>query len=73
MKARYSSTELVCIFALGFAMYLGVIASVWWVWGAVMGSLWPEGPENLIDPPYLVFVGVALLVSWGASLLRVDK
>lgn len=39
-----------------------ILAALWVAWCWVMPQLYPSGPENLINPGYLLFVATWLLV-----------
>lgn len=54
-------------------LLLLVFAAVWTVWINVMPALWPDGPQEIIRPDYLVFVGAMLLIKWLAITLRGSK
>ncbi len=58
---------------IGLVVYGGIIAAIWGLWGYAWSSLWPEGPEMLIDPPFLPFVAAALLIVWLKSFLGAKK
>jgi hypothetical protein len=73
MKAKLSPLEWVLAISFGLGVYGSVMAAVWLLWGYAWSGLWPEGPEMLIDPPYLPFVAATMLVVWLRSFLGGKK
>lgn len=46
------------------AVWLLLVSGAWWLWCAVFGAVWPTGPAMLVSPPWLLFIGVTVLVTW---------
>ena len=73
MRVKLSPLEWFIAVLSGLGVYFGIIACVWVVWGFAWSGIWPTGPEMLIDPPFLPFVGVTVIIVWLKSFLGVRK
>lgn len=73
MKAKLSPSEWFLVIVFGTTIYLAIMAGMWALWGFVLQGLWPDGPQELIDPSFLRFVGAAVLFTWVLTMLGVRK
>lgn len=73
MKLNLNPLEWLVTVVFGGAVYMAIMACIWWVWCYTWSNLWPEGPSMLIDPPYLPFVAATILIVWLKSFLGVKK
>lgn len=73
MKLNLSPLEWLATIVITLVVYGGIMAAIWGLWCYAWSSLWPEGPATLIDPPFLPFLAVTLLIVWLKSFLGVKK
>jgi hypothetical protein len=73
MRAKLSVAEVILVFLIATAIVMAVVAPFWFLWVNVVPYFWPEGPKEVIEPSYWMFVGGVLLVHWLTKLLGLRK
>lgn len=63
MKANLSLLEKVISVVIVLAVAALLLALPWLVWVNVLPYFWPDGPEQFINPPYLMFLGGWMLIA----------
>lgn len=49
--------------ALVLGLLCGFYALVWLLWCFVLGAIWPDGPQAIVNPSFWLFVGGWVLIS----------
>ncbi len=52
-----SAIEIIIVLAIAILIVLGAFWLLWSLWSFVMGEIWPDGPEALVNPGYWLFIG----------------
>lgn len=63
MKGRFNAVEWVLILTLGVLIFILMNVPLWLLWTAVVPYFWPSGPNQVIDPPFWMFLGGIVLAS----------
>lgn len=69
MKANLSAPEWLMVMLFGVVIYLAFAVGIWGLWTNVMPYFWPDGPEEVTNPPFWMFTGALLLIAFVRRIL----